>query len=76
MLASTHPPHTHAAPAPAQAAVEKKRRLRRGRKRQVRLGETIFKGHRSYDLMLNLQVCGGGAGGGGRAWAQSRGSRI
>lgn len=23
---------------------------------QVRLGETIFKGHRSYDLMLNLQV--------------------
>jgi hypothetical protein len=40
-----------------QQAVEKVgRRLRRGRKRQVRMGETIFKGHRSYDLMLNLQV--------------------
>lgn len=39
-----------------QALVEKKRRLRRGRRRQVRLGETIYKGHRSYDLMLNLQV--------------------
>lgn len=40
-----------------QDAEEKKRRLRRGRKRRtVRLGETIFKGHRSFDLMLNLQV--------------------
>jgi 1-phosphatidylinositol-4-phosphate 5-kinase len=36
--------------------VEKRRRLRRMRRRQVRLGETIYKGHRSYDLMLNLQL--------------------
>ena len=46
------------APAPArpQQLVEKRRRLRRMRRRQVRLGETIYKGHRSYDLMLNLQL--------------------
>ena len=36
--------------------MEKRRRLRRMRRRQVRLGETIYKGHRSYDLMLNLQL--------------------
>ena len=49
-----------ACPAPApgrlQQLVEKRRRLRRMRRRQVRLGETIYKGHRSYDLMLNLQL--------------------
>jgi hypothetical protein len=40
--------------------VEKRKgRLRRGRKRQVRLGETVYKGHRSYDLMLNLQASWG-----------------
>ncbi|KAL4451482.1 hypothetical protein ABPG75_007144 [Micractinium tetrahymenae] len=41
---------------PGKAVVEKRRRLRRGRRRQVRMGETIYKGHRSYDLMLNLQL--------------------
>lgn len=42
-------------PSPQQPE-EKRRRLRRQRRRQVRLGETIYKGHRSYDLMLNLQL--------------------
>ena len=34
----------------------KKRRPRRALKEAKRPGETIFKGHRSYDLMLNLQL--------------------
>ena len=38
---------------------------------QVRLGETIFKGHRSYDLMLNLQVIGRGVG-----WKRQAGERC
>lgn len=29
---------------------------KRGRQAATRQGETIFKGHRSYDLMLNLQL--------------------
>ncbi len=34
----------------------KKRRTRKASKEIKRPGETIFKGHRSYDLMLNLQL--------------------
>ncbi|CAM6025158.1 unnamed protein product [Sphagnum balticum] len=35
---------------------QKKRRARKASKEIKRPGETIFKGHRSYDLMLNLQL--------------------
>lgn len=42
---------------PIQHQMQTKRRLRRrGKRRQENMGETIFKGHRSYDLMLNLQL--------------------
>ncbi|XP_024380770.1 phosphatidylinositol 4-phosphate 5-kinase 9 isoform X1 [Physcomitrium patens] len=40
----------------ADAVGHKKRRPRRSAKDIKRPGETIFKGHRSYDLMLNLQL--------------------
>ncbi|GAB4813493.1 hypothetical protein N2152v2_000539 [Parachlorella kessleri] len=42
---------------PLQQQFQRKRRLRRrGKRRQESMGETIYKGHRSYDLMLNLQL--------------------
>ncbi|XP_024388541.1 phosphatidylinositol 4-phosphate 5-kinase 9 [Physcomitrium patens] len=40
----------------AEAVGHKKRRPRRSAREIKRPGETIFKGHRSYDLMLNLQL--------------------
>ncbi|CAK9228070.1 unnamed protein product [Sphagnum jensenii] len=39
-----------------ESAGHKKRRTRKASKEIKRPGETIFKGHRSYDLMLNLQL--------------------
>ena len=39
-----------------QVVGHKKRRPRRSAREIKRPGETIFKGHRSYDLMLNLQL--------------------
>jgi len=46
---------------PVQQHIEKRRRRLllapgRRRRRDTLLGETIYKGHRSYDLMLNLQL--------------------
>ncbi|KAG0623343.1 hypothetical protein M758_3G166800 [Ceratodon purpureus] len=40
----------------AEVVGHKKRRPRRSVREIKRPGETIFKGHRSYDLMLNLQL--------------------
>ena len=40
----------------AELVGHKKRRPRRSVREVKRPGETIFKGHRSYDLMLNLQL--------------------
>jgi 1-phosphatidylinositol-4-phosphate 5-kinase len=40
----------------AESDGHKKRRPRKAHKEIKRPGETIFKGHRSYDLMLNLQL--------------------
>lgn len=39
-----------------KAKKKKVKLVKMARNKQNQLGETIFKGHRSYDLMLNLQV--------------------
>lgn len=46
---------------PVHQHIDRRRRLlssvvNRRRRRDDRLGETVYKGHRSYDLMLNLQL--------------------
>ena len=42
--------------APTKKKPKKKVKLVKGARNKQKLGETIFKGHRSYDLMLNLQL--------------------